>query len=445
MGRWAGWAVGLALLAGCGTRTGVGAVSGVEQQDGPDGGGGGAPSCMGPTGSLLWNAGSGAPSCADLFRPLGPGEDQPWIQGLDGRPGRDREECGVAFTDGSQSYLQVNSLIPLPGGAPVPHLIEWVNHNGSNAGGSTIDTAFAYINAFQFGFAFVNHVDEPHPLVLDFIGYALTGAPNRGADFSFPGAPAAAGADPQVVSPVGGVVVAGGPGFQFPCDCPNPPGDTPCPPTCPEPPGVYLARYDGNMFQRFTAPRLFDQDPSATATVGVNVDGWSLLLLTDASGHTQGRWVNPSGDPQPVFDVSAALPSGRSRVLVPLVDGGLVLRIDGTWLRVFRRSGAEEPPPCWLTTLGDADVHLISHQRGYAAIPRAPRGCDQAILIHSADGTSCGALSVGPASEQCSPDHVAIGPLGDVTYLKDGPPVDAGTAPSCVLTVWSHALEPTAP
>src|SRR5690349_13312442 len=75
MGRWAGWAMGLALLAGCGTRTGVGTVSGVEQQ-GPDGGG--SPSCMGPAGSLLASAGSGAPSCADLFRPLGPGEVQPW-------------------------------------------------------------------------------------------------------------------------------------------------------------------------------------------------------------------------------------------------------------------------------------------------------------------------------------------------------------------------------
>lgn len=402
---------------------------------------------MGPSGSLLSNAGSGAPSCADLFRPLGPGEDQPWMHGREGRIQGDREHCGVAFPDGSQNYLQVNSLIPLPDAGPVPHVVEWEHRFGGpyGAGASTIDTAFAYIGGFQYGFAFVSEVVDPHPLVLEFIGYAMTGAPNRGADLVIPGAPVAAGADPQVVSPAGGVVVAGGPGFQFPCDCPNPPGDTPCPATCPEPSGVYLARYDGNMFQRFAAPRLFDQDLGATATVGVNVEGWSLLLLTDTSGHTQGRWVNPGGEPQPVFDVSASLPSGASRVLVPLVDGGLVLRIDGAWLRVFRRSGAEEPPPCWLTTLGDAEVHLMSHQRGYAAIPRAPRGCDQAILIYSADGISCGALSVGPATEQCSPEHVAIGPLGDITYLKDGPPVDAGEEESCVLTVWSHALEPTAP
>jgi len=437
--------MGLALLVGCGSRTGVSTVSGTEQQGGPDGGG--SPSCMGPTGSLLSNAGtSGAASCADLFPVLGPGEVQPWMHGLEGRVGRDRETCGVAFPDGSQNYLQVNSLIPLPDAGPVPHLLEWEHHFAAQYGwNSTIDTAFAYIGAFQYGFAFVNNVDQPHPLVLDFIGFALTGAPNRGADFLMPGAPAAAGADPQSVSPAGGVVVAGGPGFNFPCDCPNPPGDTPCPSTCSEPPGVYLARYDGNMFQRFTAPRLFDQDPSATATVGVNVDGWSLLLLTDASGHNVGRWVSPSGEAQAVFDVTASLPAGTDRVLVPLVDGGLVLRIDGIWQRVFRRSGDEEAPPCWLTALGDADVHLISGQRGYAVIPRAPRGCDQAILIYSADGTPCGALSLGPATEQCSPDHVAIGPLGDITWLRNSPPVDAGTDPSCVLTVWSHALEPTAP
>ena len=164
MGRWAGWALGLALLAGCGTRTGVGAVSGVEQQGGPDGGGGGTPSCMAPAGSLLSNAGSRAPSCADLFRPVGPGEVQPWMHGRDGRIQNDREHCGVAFPDGSQNYLQVNSLIPLPDAGPVPHVVEWEHRFGGPYGGgaNTIDTAFAYIGGFQYGFAFITEVVDPH-------------------------------------------------------------------------------------------------------------------------------------------------------------------------------------------------------------------------------------------------------------------------------------------
>ncbi|RYZ43259.1 MAG: hypothetical protein EOO71_04245 [Myxococcaceae bacterium] len=133
-------------------------------------------------------------------------------------------------------------------------------------------------------------------------------------------------------------------------------------------------------------------------TLGVDTRGQSLVLaigeLSEGEAPVEALWVDASGQPgTPFLALTRKDPYPYYYYpLLPLADGGLVLKYQDTWLAAFDSLQASTAPlPEWLSD--ERDFELLPGGKGYIRWSRvhAPDCQHEAELI-APSGRSCGTV-----------------------------------------------------
>jgi hypothetical protein len=378
--------------------------------------------------NLEASAGSGQPLCSQVFFGLPPpAPESTFFFGITS------ETCRAAWINGRNDILQANES---EGATDM-----WERHADAPPGSGSLFRLGELVQVYgplDDGF-FYQQIPGDSPTPEYAFGWHILNPP-PGFPFGFlrPGQPSAGARDPRA-----GAAIVGAPGRVFPCDPPDPERMPECTGT---PPGVYVRAFSGDAALRWPPIRLFEPlDPSTgRVAVGVDVNGWTLVLAIDGTGRTVGRWVDPTGSARDA-ETFGSLPSGavNDALLAPLSGGGLAYRRNGEWVRVFDPEHGDAPPPCWLAGLTGFDLRIAASGNGYAAIPTEAVGrhCDRAIDLYTVGGVACGSVALGTVDEACT-GHVTLGPQGSVLRLLPGPTLEAGH-PTCELRTWPQLLGPS--
>jgi hypothetical protein len=180
---------------------------------------------------------------------------------------------------------------------------------------------------------------------------------------------------------------------------------------------------------------------------GVSIGGGAFVVW-QRSSLVWTRWLGADGTPsgEESADASYAEVTGiadfsrlRSAAveLVPLLDGSLVLRVDGAWTRRYvPGSAAGTPPPDWLTSRAGWTLRFTDGNRGYALLPPAGEqspDCEQAIELRSPSGRLCARVTFR-ASEAgpCTTGAIAQG--------WDGTVVQQVGVDACTYRWWPRML-----
>jgi hypothetical protein len=122
--------------------------------------------------------------------------------------------------------------------------------------------------------------------------------------------------------------------------------------------------------------------------------------------------------------------------LVPLLDGSLVLRVDGAWVGRWRhRSPATEAVDEWLSRREGERLRFTRGNRGYAFLPppgRASSDCSQAIELVAPSGRLCGRVVLHGDGSPCA--------TGAVDQGWDGTVVQQTAQGSCTYRWWPRLL-----
>jgi hypothetical protein len=122
--------------------------------------------------------------------------------------------------------------------------------------------------------------------------------------------------------------------------------------------------------------------------------------------------------------------------LAPLLDGGLALRVDGTFQRLYPHLATLSAPlPGWLASRTTSTFRFTRGNRGYAVFPPAGQplpACDQVIELLAPSGRLCGRVRLRGDGSACAGGAVDQGWDGTVVQerAKDG----------CVYRFWPGLL-----
>jgi hypothetical protein len=214
----------------------------------------------------------------------------------------------------------------------------------------------------------------------------------------------------------------------------------------------------GNHWSRVDAHRFAASGDHADAAVevvpspseplffggGVSTSG-DALVLAQHSAQLDVAWIarGASGPiaaatAERVEDSAAVVGAGLTHALdlLPLLDGGVAVRSDGTWRRRYDHlatvSGAL---PDWLAQRPDWSFRFTRGNRGHAAFPppgRASADCTQSIDLVSPSGLLCGRVTLREEGSGCTTGVVDQGWDGTVVQQSGNDP--------CTYRWWPRLL-----
>jgi hypothetical protein len=184
-------------------------------------------------------------------------------------------------------------------------------------------------------------------------------------------------------------------------------------------------------------------------TAGVDVDGNTLLLLSDGSG----QWIASDGTP---IGARFALDTADWRFteldLLPLGGGGIaVQRYDFSLRPAVRRWVALAFPgesvaravPGWLAAKQDLRLWVGLGGRATVVLPRAGTLdiCSQSVEILAPNGERCGSYQLSLSSSSCTSRDVQLGLDGTlIQQLPSALERAVGTGSTCTLRYWPALL-----
>lgn len=184
-------------------------------------------------------------------------------------------------------------------------------------------------------------------------------------------------------------------------------------------------------------------DPVLFLVAGVSRGG-EALALWQHSADVDVAWLDGAGaqvaTAERVERAADALGTDSlspALELVPLLDGSLAVRADGTFRRAYpRRATTSAPLPAWLAARAGWSLRITRGNRGYALLPpagQAAPGCAQAIELRAPSGRLCGQVVLHPAR---AGDCVS----GAVDQGWDGTVVQQDAKDACGWRFWPGLL-----
>jgi hypothetical protein len=173
----------------------------------------------------------------------------------------------------------------------------------------------------------------------------------------------------------------------------------------------------------------------------VSTAGSAFALRDGQGGFLVASWVHPDGSSQPV-DLGER--RGGDFLLLPLVDGGIAIRVSGAWIgQVRAHSGVLDLPPTWGFDAGPGRrVALLPRARGYVTLPTGgatASPCEQTLEIVAPSGAYCGRVLLRFSDGACTTKRVDMGLDG--TLLQQSPTDGcSGGRCTCTHAWWSGAL-----
>ncbi len=155
------------------------------------------------------------------------------------------------------------------------------------------------------------------------------------------------------------------------------------------------------------------------------LDARTGAVLAGASADKAERSADVAGETlQPDLD------------LVPLLDGSLAVRADGTFRRTYAHLATTTSPlPAWLADRAAFTFRFTRGNAGYAAFPPAGQAspdCSQRIDLVSPSGRLCGRVVLREAGTGCT--------TGAVDQGWDGSVVQQSGKDPCAYRVWPRLL-----
>jgi hypothetical protein len=170
------------------------------------------------------------------------------------------------------------------------------------------------------------------------------------------------------------------------------------------------------------------------ALVGLDAQGRLLVLWDDGTGEEpetlRARWYSAEGAPLTAeFDAGVSLRRAfdgsfvRPGPLAALKGGGLVLRVEGRWTRLFPAAVARaEPAPAWLAARPFTTLAPVRGGRAYALLQDPESGeygrCRDALELVTPAGESCGTLRFASEGGACG-DPLVLGADGSVLQQRE--------------------------
>lgn len=187
----------------------------------------------------------------------------------------------------------------------------------------------------------------------------------------------------------------------------------------------------------------FRSDPQVLfLAAGVSRAGESLAIWQH-SAFLDVSWRDRSGAElagailgETSADVLGSSALSHALELAPLLDGGLAVRADGAFRRIYPRlATASAPLPAWLAARAAWTFRFTRGNAGYALLPppgQASADCTQAIDLLAPSGRLCGRVVLHPAAPgACT--------TGAVDQGWDGTVVQQTAAGACAYRAW-HGL-----
>jgi hypothetical protein len=209
--------------------------------------------------------------------------------------------------------------------------------------------------------------------------------------------------------------------------------------------GLRAQRFDPAGAPRWAEPVQFGARSEPTVhfvAAGVSRRGESLALWQH-SALLDVSWQNAAGEEvtgaeraERSADVLGSDALAHAIDLVPLLDGGLAVRADGAFRRVYPHLGtASVPLPGWLAARAAWSFRLTRGNRGYALFPppgAASADCGQAIELRAPSGRLCGRVILPGDGKPCA--------TGILDQGWDGTVVQQRTADGCAYRFWPRLL-----
>ncbi|WP_242334993.1 MULTISPECIES: hypothetical protein [Anaeromyxobacter] len=204
-------------------------------------------------------------------------------------------------------------------------------------------------------------------------------------------------------------------------------------------------RFDASGAPRWPEAVPVSSDPDAAEpyfmAAGVSITGAALMLFQD-SAYLRAHWVEPSGaavaDAGEPEASAAVVGEGLSHDVdvAPLLDGGLAVRSDGSWLRRYAPLAARsEPLPAWLAERARWGYRLTRGNAGYAALEPAgvaAPDCVQRIELVAPSGRLCGRITIREGAQGCT--------TGALDQGWDGTVVQQSGKDACTFRWWPALL-----
>jgi hypothetical protein len=162
----------------------------------------------------------------------------------------------------------------------------------------------------------------------------------------------------------------------------------------------------------------------ASGVVAAFVMPWVATPLgDDRSGKLYVIWTDFQGRVTDAALVATGV-DVKNVVVHPLVDGGLALRLGGSWAGVLKPfESTLGPAPAWLADRPGADFAIVRNERAYALM----RSGSNSLELVSTQGSSCGT--------------VTFPGLGGVTTGADGTVIGASGEGGCTKRWWTGLLK----
>lgn len=204
-------------------------------------------------------------------------------------------------------------------------------------------------------------------------------------------------------------------------------------------------RFDAGGAPAFASPARVDfgSDPSAPMfmAAGVSTSGGALAAW-QSSAFLPAAWIGLAGDVGASGGETTAGALGQvsfaphDLALVALLDGGLALRLDGTFRRAYPPGEtATRALPEWLASRADWSFRFARGGRAYAVFPPAGRpsaDCTQSLDLVSRGGRLCGRVTLREGGTGCTTGAVDLG--------WDGTVVQQSGRDRCAYRWWSRLL-----
>ena len=204
-------------------------------------------------------------------------------------------------------------------------------------------------------------------------------------------------------------------------------------------------RFDAEAQARWPGAVPLDagSDASAPLYMAAGVSrGGEALFVRQESAFAVADWLDASGallassgTAERSFDVVG--PGLRPQVeLRPLLDGGLAIRGDAAWRRIYPHLAARTAPlPDWLSARGAWTFRITRGNAGYAVFPppgAASADCTQAFDLVAPSGRLCGRVTLREDGTACT--------TGALDQGWDGTVVQQSGHDPCTFRWWPGLL-----
>lgn len=174
----------------------------------------------------------------------------------------------------------------------------------------------------------------------------------------------------------------------------------------------------------------------ANSASGIASTGLALVLWDSGGGAYSGAWVDAKGAAVgSTFPAVASVPASAKLELHRLLDGSLVLAIDGAWKwRFASGAGSAEPAPDWLATRPGSTLSIIRGGHAYALFGTAQSCSTEHADLFAPSGKLCGGIDL----------HLANGCLRHGESGYDGTAILSGydaQADRCTRSYWPALLQ----